>query len=113
MSLLVKTFESIRDSDGNMVNGRNKLFVMSVGDDGRIEEYLVGKYIVPEDHGTLFIVEDFVADQVDKLAVVDGVLDVAEGKYLVYPEKSPIEEQEEELLRQLAELRAQREEPSE
>src|SRR5699024_11240885 len=67
-----------------------------------------GQTIVPEGPGTLFVVDECLIPQIDKLLFIDGILQVKEGENIDEPVKSEIDLQEEELLRQLAELRAQR-----
>ena len=56
--------------------------------------------------GYSFIVDDYVAEQIDKFRVVNGGLELLDGEELVEPVKSEKEKQREELLRQLALLDA-------
>lgn len=105
---MVNIYNSIRDEDNNIIPGRNKLFIMRTSEDGSILDYLSGKYIVPEDSGTLLNIDDYVLEQVDKLEFINGELKVKDGETIDEPVKTEEELQEEELLRQLAELRARR-----
>ena len=58
----------------------------------------------------MFIVDDWLIDQLDKVVFKDGTLQVKDGEQLVEPVKSEKELQREELLRQLALLDADTEE---
>ena len=107
---MVNVYNSIRDENGNINRDRTKLFVLSTLEDGSIADYLDGYAVVPEDSGTLFIVDQWMIDQVDKLKLSEGQLVVKDGEAIEAPKKSEDELQEEELLRQLAELRAKRSE---
>ena len=109
---MVNMYESIRDSSGDNIDGLTKFFIKTVNEDDSISEFLSGTSIVPNDPGTLLIVDEWIVEQVDKLLFIDGELVVKEGETLDEPVKSDIELQEEELLRQLAELRAQKSEPA-
>lgn len=104
---MVNVYEDLRDRSGNFISGRTKLFLKNSNLDGEIEEYLSGVACVPEGNGTMFIVDDWLIDQLDKINFVDGTLKVKEGEELIPPVKSEKELQREELLKQLAELDSQ------
>ena len=105
---MVKIHDSLRDSEGDMVKGRTKLFILSTDSEGSICDFLEGYAIVPEESGTLFIVDDWLIPQINKLKFIDGELKVKDGEAINEPKKSEDELKEEELLRQLAELRAKK-----
>lgn len=105
---MINVYDNLRDSEGNIAFGRTKLFVKNTLDDGSVNEYISGISCVPEDNGTMFIVDAYVVAQIDKVQFVDGQLSVKEGEIIEEPKKSDVELKEEELLRQLAELRAQK-----
>lgn len=104
----METYKEIRDENGQVIEGRTHLFVTECDTDGSIINSQSGASIVPEGSGTLFVVDDWLIPQIDKLQFVDGNLVVKDGETIETPVKSEIDLQEEELLRQLAELRAQR-----
>ena len=110
---MVNIYNSLRDEYGDLIDGRTKLFIKSAKDDGTINDYLRGLAFTPEDNGTMFIVDDWLIDQLDKVIFKDGTLQVKEGEQLDEPVKSEKEKQREELLRQLALLDADTEESTE
>lgn len=111
---MIDTYSSLRGADGNFVDGRTKLFVRQYdATTGDILTYQSGALVVPEEHGVLFIVDDWVIPQIDKIRFVDGTLLVKDGEELIPPVKSEKEKQREELLRQLALLDADTEESTE
>ena len=102
---MVKIYDSLYEN-GVTVNGRTKLFVREVDEDGTIGNHDYGIAFTPDSTGTLFIVDNWLIDQLDKVAFKDGTLQVKEGEQLDEPVKSEKEKQREELLRQLALLDA-------
>ena len=105
---MIDTYSSLRGADGNFVDGRTKLFVRQYdATTGDILTYQSGALVVPEEHGVLFIVDDWVIPQIDKIRFVDGTLLVKDGEELIPPVKSEKELQREALLKQLAELDSQ------
>ena len=110
---MVNIYDDLRDRAGNLISGRTKLFLKNSNLDGEIEEYLSGVACVPEGNGVMFIVDDWLIDQLDKVIFKDGTLKVKEGEELVEPVKSEKEKQREALLRQLALLDADTEESTE
>ena len=107
---MVNIYNSLRDEYGNLIDGRTKLFIKSTKDDGTINEYIRGLAFTPEGNGTMFIVDEWLIDQLDKVVFKEGTLQVKEGEQLDEPVKSEKEKQREELLRQLALLDADTEE---
>ena len=106
---MVKIYDSLYEN-GVTVNGRTKVFVREVDEDGTIGNHDYGIAFTPDSTGTLFIVDNWLIDQLDKVAFKDGTLQVKEGEQLDEPVKSEKEKQREELLRQLALLDADTEE---
>ena len=104
---MVNVYEDLRDRTGNFISGRTKLFLKNSNLDGEIEEYLSGVACVPEGNGVMFIVDDWLIDQLDKIKFVDRTLKVKEGEELIPPVKTEKELQREALLKQLAELDSQ------
>ena len=107
---MVKIYDNIKDENGIDDPKRVRLFITKTADYGTINEFLSGNSTVPMTNGTLFIVDDWLIDQLDKVIFKDGTLQVKEGEQLDEPVKSEKEKQREELLRQLALLDADTEE---
>ena len=107
---MVNIYDNIKDENGIEDPNRTRLFITKVDDSGTISEFLSGNSAVPMTNGTLFIVDDWLIDQLDKVVFKDGTLQVKEGEQLDEPVKSEKELQREELLRQLALLDADTEE---
>ena len=107
---MVNIYDEFKDSDGNILPGRTKFFIVETDENNNITRSYDGTSIIPESNGTLFIVDDWLIDQLDKVIFKDGTLQVKEGEQLDEPVKSEKEKQREELLRQLALLDADTEE---
>ena len=105
---MINLYDSMLNEWGSQVNGRTKLFIISVDSDGSLGNYLHGTACVPESTGTMFIVDEWLIDQLDKVVFKDGTLQVKEGEQLDEPVKTVLEREEEELLKRLAELRAKK-----
>lgn len=105
---MTNIYENLRDDDGNLINGRTKLFVKCTDDDGIIDEYMTGLACVPESCGRMFIVDDWLLEQIDKLLMINHELVVKDGEELVPPVKSDLDLEEEELQRQLADIQRRR-----
>ena len=103
---MVNVYNNLRDVYDNLINGRTKLFIKSTKEDGSIDDYIRGLAFTPEGNGTMFIVDEWLIEQLDKVQFTDGSLSVKDGEQLVEPVKSEKEKQREELLRQLALLDA-------
>lgn len=107
---MINIYDDLRDEHGNMISNRTKLFVLSYDEDsGNIKDFLNGYAVVPEKNGTLFIVDDYLIEQINKVKLIDGQLVLKDGEEIVPPVKTDLELQEEELEKQLAELRAKKE----
>lgn len=105
---MIDTYSSLRGTDGNLIDGRTKLFIRQYdATTGDIFTYQSGALVAPEEHGVLFIVDDWVIPQIDKIIFVDGTLLVKDGDELIPPVKNEKELQREALLKQLAELDSQ------
>ena len=107
---MVKIYDNIKDENGIESPNRVRLFITKTDEEGTINEFLSGNSAVPMTNGTMFIVDDWLIDQIDKVIFKDGTLQVKEGEQLDEPVKSEKEKQREELLRQLALLDADTEE---
>ena len=105
---MLELYDDVRLSDGSIASGRTKLFIKETLDDGTISNCQTGSLLLPDGVGTIFIVDDWLIDQLDKMQFKDGVLSVKEGEQLDEPVKSELEQEEEELLKRLAELRAKK-----
>ena len=105
---MVKIYDSIKDEYGNVIDGVTKLFIISTKPDNTVGKFISGIACVPEGNGTMFIVDEWLIEQLDKVVFKDGTLKVKEGEELVEPVKSELEREEEELLKRLAELRAKK-----
>lgn len=103
---MIHIYSSFRDEEGNSIKGRIKLFIRQTDEVGNIELFQSGIMVSPEENGTMFIVDDWLIGQLDKVVFKDGTLQVKEGEQLDEPVKSEKEKQREELLRQLALLDA-------
>ena len=110
---MVNIYNNIKNENGIDDPKRVRLFITKVEDDGTINEFLSGNSAVPMTNGTMFIVDNWLIDQLDKVVFVDGTLQVKDGETLDEPVKSEKEKQREELLRQLALLDADTEESTE
>lgn len=104
---MVDVYENIRSDNGAIIPGRTKLFIEQCDDDGTILKSKGGALLTPEGTGTMFIVDDWLLPQIDKLKFIDGVLSVKDGEELIPPVKTEKELQREALLKQLAELDSQ------
>lgn len=108
---MVNVYNNLRDVYDNLINGRTKLFIKSTKEDGSIDDYIRGLAFTPEGNGTMFIVDEWLIEQLDKVQFIDGVLSVKDEEELILPVKTERELQREELLRQIAELDAAEDEP--
>ena len=109
---MIHIYSSFRDSEGNNVNGRVKLFIRQTDEVGNIELFQSGIMVSPEENGTMFIVDDWLIPQIDKVQFKDGTLSVKDGEELIPPVKSEKQLKIEELERQMAELQAMPDEPT-
>lgn len=103
---MVKTYDNLKDDDGNYIPNRTMLFIPTskIKEDGIISEYVSGLAYVPETPGITFIVDDWIIPQIDKLKFEDGELKVKDGKNIEEPQKTEKELEREQLLKRLAEL---------
>ena len=103
---MVNIYNNIKNENGIDDPKRIRLFITKTDEEGTINEFLSGNSAVPMTNGTMFIVDDWLIDQLDKVVFKDGTLQVKDGEQLDEPVKSEKEKQREELLRQLALLDA-------
>lgn len=104
---MVNIYNGLRDEYDNFINGRTKLFIKSTKEDGTINDYIRGLAFTPEGNGTMFIVDEWLIEHLDKVQFIDGTLSVKDGEELIPPVKTEKELQREALLKQLAELDSQ------
>ena len=104
---MIHIYSSFRDSEGNNIKGRVKLFIRQTDEVGNIELFQSGIMVSPEENGTMFIVDDWLIPQIDKVQFKDGTLSVKDGEELVPPAKTEKELQIEAIERQLAALKAE------
>lgn len=104
---MIKIYNDIKDDNQNVIPGLTKLFIEDVDENGTILNSLHGPTVVPERSGTLFIVDEWIIEQLDKVQFIDGVLSVKDGEEIIPPVKTERELQREALLKQLAELDSQ------
>ena len=104
---MINLYESLNDETGNRIVGRTKLFIQKTDESGSIKDCINGTSFAPDYSGTMFIIDDWLINQLDKLQFKDGVLSVKEGEEITPPVKTEKELQREELLKQLAELDSQ------
>ena len=104
---MIEIYENIRDENGGIVPGRTKLFIVNTNEFGDIILSEHGTKLTPEGTGTMFIVDEWLIPQLDKVQFKDGLLSVKEGEELIPPVKTERELQREALLKQLAELDSQ------
>lgn len=103
---MVKTYDSLRDENDIVYQGRTKLYIRNteVDADGNFGEFERGNALVFDGSGYQFIVDEYIIGQIDKLKVVDGNLILKDGETLTTPVRTEKELQREALLKQLAEL---------
>ena len=106
--MVINVHKDLRTDGGGIVSGMTKLFIQDTDEHGNIVRSQSGVLLTPEGTGTMFIVDDWLIDQLDKVIFKDGTLQVKEGEQLDEPVKSELEQEEEELLKRLAELRAKK-----
>lgn len=104
---MIHIYSSFRDEEGNSIKGRIKLFIRKTDEVGNIELFQSGIMVSPEENGTMFIVDDWLIPQIDKVQFRDGMLLVKDGEELIPAVKTEIELQREALLKQLADLDSQ------
>lgn len=106
---MINVYESYRDSDGNSIKGRTILFIRDSDIDelGNISTYSAGPGVSAEESGRLYVIDEWVIEQIDKVQFSGRVLSVKDGEELIPPVKSEKELQREALLKQLAELDSQ------
>ena len=110
---MINIYDNIRGENGGIVPGRTKLFIVNFDESGEITLSEHGTQLTPEGTGTMFIVDDWLINQLDKVQFIDGQLKVKDGMTLDEPVKSEKQKAMEELQRQMAELQAMPDEPAE
>lgn len=97
---MVNIYDRLRDENGMIPKGRTKLFVKDTGV-ADIREFKSGIALVPEESGWIFIVDEYLVNQIDKLQIANGELTVKEGMSIQERIKTPGELRMEELEREL------------
>lgn len=110
---MINIYGSIRNDKGALITGRTKLFIEETDDSGTILKSKGGTLLTPEGTGTMFIVDDWLIPQIDKVQFLNGELTVKDGEELMSPVKTEKELLIEKIERQLAELKADTGEPTE
>lgn len=105
--MMINVYKNLRTDSGGIIPGITKLFVQDIDTEGNIIGYKSGTLLTPEDSGTLFIVDEWIIPQLDKVQFIDGTLTVKEGEEIIPPVKTEKELHREALLKQLAELDSQ------
>lgn len=105
--MMIIVYKNLRTDSGGIIPGITKLFVQDVDTEGNIIGCKSGTLLTPEGSGTMFIVDAWLIEQLDKVQFIDGTLSVKDGEALIPPVKSEKELLREELLKQLAELDSQ------
>lgn len=105
---MVNIYESMNNENGDRVTGRTMLFIIETDDSGSIIKRNTGIAFAPLTNGTMFIVDDWLIPQLDKVQFKDGILSVKEGAEIIPPVKTDLELEEEDLLRRIAEIQAQK-----
>lgn len=105
---MINVYDNLRDDDGGAIIGRTKLFISKTDEQGTILSSQSGTLLTPEGTGTMFIVDDWLIPQIDKVVFKDGTLQVKDGEQLDEPVKSDLQLEEEALLKRLAELQVQK-----
>lgn len=104
---MVNIYEDLRDENGNLIKGRTRLFIKAVDESNVVELYQSGTAFVPEENGTMFIVDEWLIPQIDKVQFIDGTLSVKDGEELIPPAKTDKELKIEGLLQRIAELESE------
>lgn len=108
---MINIYKDIKDDEGNIIKGRTKLFLNDndILDDGGINTFSSGIVITPETTGIMFIVDDYLIDQINKVKLINNQLVLKDGEEIVPPVKTDLEIEEEKLEKRLAALRAKKE----
>lgn len=106
-AFMVNIYENIKDENGIDDPKRVRLFITKTDEEGNINEFLSHNSAVPMTNGTMFIVDDWLIDQLDKVVFKDGTLQVKDGEQLDEPVKSEKQLMIEEMERQIALLKAE------
>lgn len=100
-------YKSLFDDEGNEVTKRQIIFI-TASDDGEIESMTTGKPLAVNKSGHVYVVDDVVVENIDKFHIKNGKLELIDGEKIEKPVKSELELEEEELLKRIAEIQAQK-----
>lgn len=107
---MINVYNSLRDDNDMVIKGRTLLYIRDddIGDEGEIVTFSAGPAITTECAGRLFIVDDWLIDQLDKVRLYYGKLAVKDDEELEPPIKSDLDLEEEEAMRLLEDIRRRR-----
>lgn len=100
-------YKSLFDDEGNEVIKRNIIFITAT-EDGEVESMTTGKPLAVNKTGYVYVVDDVVVKNIDKFEIKGGQLELKEGERIEEPVKSELEIEEEELLKRISEIQAQK-----
>ena len=111
---MINIYNNIRDENDVFIKGRTFLFISNndIDEQGNINTPTFGLGFSPETSGNLFIVDEWLIEQLDKVQFKDGTLSVKEGMEVELPVKTEKEKIIEEMERQLAALKAEPDKPT-
>lgn len=106
--MTINIYSEFRDEDGNLIDGRTKLFVSAanVDENGDFQNFQSGLLASPITSGFFYIVDSWIIHQIEKLKIVGGVLTVKDGEQLQERIKTPEEVRMEELEKEIQILKA-------
>ncbi|TDM15692.1 hypothetical protein [Macrococcus bovicus] len=106
---MVNLYDSLVDANGFEIKGRTRLFIAAsdIQSDGTINTFKAGSSTIIDVSGLLFIVDDYLIEQIDKVRVDGRTLKLKDGQVLDEPPKSDTQLQMEELQRQMLALQQQ------
>lgn len=100
-------YKNMYDDEGNEVTSRKLVFI-TTEDDGTINSTTSSQSLAVNRTGFVYVVDEVVLNNIDKFEVINGNLQLRDGETLEEPVKSDLEIEEEELLRRIAEIQAQK-----
>lgn len=107
-SMTINIYSEYRDEDGNLIDGRTKLFVSAdnVDENGNFQNFQSGLLASPITSGFFYIIDSWILHQIHKLKIVGGMLTVKDGETLQERIKTPEEVRMEELEKEIQMLKA-------
>lgn len=102
---MINTYSTNKDEEGNIIPERTVLFIRDFDEEGNIQTFQSGNFFTPDTAGVLFIVDNYVINQIDKLLFKDGILSVKENEKILKPIMTPEEKRIVELEKEMAKLK--------